>query len=134
VSHYAPQFDVRVDRERLLVDLRMAGFLTPEIAQQATDAVRAAVRSLGDDAGRHVTLYDATALTALQGITVEQVAAAFADPAIRSLWARRVAYCTPSALVRMQVARLRSAREDIGVFATRAEALAWLFEDAPAGG
>lgn len=136
MSRYAPQYDVRIDRAQRLVDVRMAGFLTPELAAEVTEALRAAVRSLGDDAGRHVTLYDATGLTALEGVTVEQVGAAFADPAVRSIWARRVAYCSPSALVRMQVARLRSARADIGVFETRAEALAWLLEDgtaAPSG-
>jgi len=125
---YNGKYDVRIDPERLLVDVRMIGFLTPGMAGEVTAALRDAVRSLDPDAGRHVTLYDATALTALEGITVEQVAAAFADPAIRSLWARRVAWCTPSALVRMQILRLRSARSDISVFGTRAEALGWLFE------
>ena len=120
-------FDIRIDRARLLVDVRLAGFLTPDSATKVIQALRDAVRSLGSDTGRHLTLYDATALKVAPGITVEQVAGAFADPAIRSLWARRVAYCTPSALVRMQIGRLRAARADIGVFATRAEALAWLF-------
>jgi hypothetical protein len=121
-------FSIHIDRAQLLVDMRLSGFFTPAVAQDATIALRNAVRSLGPAIGRHVTLYDATDLQVAPGVTIEQVQAGFADPAIRHLWARRVAYCTPSALSRMQAARLRTVRSDIGVFATRDEALAWLLE------
>lgn len=121
-------YSIDIDRAHLLVDMRLSGFFTPELAAEATEALRAAVRSLGPAIGRHVTLYDATDLKVSPGATIEQVQAGFADPAIRPLWARRVAYCTRSALGRMQAVRLRAARPDIGVFATREEALAWLLE------
>lgn len=121
-------FSIHIDRAHLLVDMRLSGFFTPEIAADATVALRNAVRSLGPAIGRHVTLYDATELKVSPAETIEQVRAGFADPAIRPLWARRVAYCTPSALSRMQAQRLRQSRPDIGVFATRGEALAWLLE------
>ncbi|MES2336761.1 MAG: hypothetical protein V4537_01540 [Pseudomonadota bacterium] len=123
-------YSIAIDRARLLVDMRLSGFFTPEIAADATQALRAAVRSLGADMGRHVTLYDATDLQVSPAETVAYIAASYAEPEIRPLWARRVAYCTPSALARMQVARLRSGRSDIAVHASREDALAWLLEDA----
>lgn len=126
-------FTIHIDRAHLLVDMRLSGFFTPEIAADATQALRTAVRSLGSAIGQHVTLYDATDLKVSPAETIAHVQSNWADPAIRSLWARRVAYCTPSALTRMQAMRLRRSRPDIGVFATREDALAWLLapSDAP---
>ena len=121
-------FSIDIDRVHLLVDMRLSGFFTPAIAQEATLALRAAVRSLGADVGRHVTLYDATDLQVSPAQTVEYIQASYAEPDIRPLWARRIAYCTPSALTRMQVMRLRQSRADIGVYTDRATALAWLLE------
>ena len=118
--------EIRIDRDRLFVDVRAAGFFTPDLAAAVTEEVRLAVRSLGPDAGQHVTLYDISGLKVSPGVTVEAMQSAWADPAIRPLWSRRVAYCTPSALARLQVARLREARADIGIFASRREAIDWL--------
>lgn len=120
-------FSIEIDRARLLVDMRMSGFFTLEIAHAATQAARDAVRSLGPLAGRHVTLYDASELQVCPPETIGYLQRGWADPSIRHLWARRVAYCTPSALSRMQANRLRHSRPDIGVFTARDEALAWLF-------
>jgi hypothetical protein len=121
-------FTISIDRARLLVDMRLSGFFTLEIAAQATQALRAAVRSLGPAMGHHVTLYDATDLLVSPAQTIEYIQSSYAEPEIRPLWARRVAYCTPSALTRMQAMRLRRSRADIGVFTTRDDALAWLLE------
>ena len=120
-------FTIEIDRARLLVEMRLSGFFTLEIAHAATGALRDAVRSLGPLAGRHVTLYDASALKVCPPDTVGYIQNSWADPSIRHLWARRVAYCTPSALTRMQAMRLRHSRPDLGVFASRDEALEWLF-------
>lgn len=124
-------YTIHIDRARLLVDMRLSGFFTQQIAIDATAALRAAVRSLGADTGRHVTLYDATDLKVSPAETVEYIKNSYTDPSIRSLWARRVAYCAPSTLARMQMTRLRGGRPDIAVFASRAEALDWLLSDAP---
>ncbi len=50
----------------------------------------------------------------------------FGNPAHRELWAKRVAFCTASALGRLQLQRTRDVREDIGIFEDRETALAWL--------
>ncbi len=124
-------YSIHIDRTRLLVDMRLSGFFTKEIAAEATTALRTAVRSLGADTGRHVTLYDATELKVSPAETVEYIKASYAEPSIRPLWARRVAYCAPSALARMQMTRLRGGRPDIAVFTTRADALDWLLSADP---
>ena len=102
--------EIRVDRERLLVDVALGGFFSPEEAMRATEAVRAAVRALGRDAGRHLTLYDVTEVDIAPGPTIDQLKAAYLDPSIRHLWARKVAYVSPSTLARMQLKRLREER------------------------
>lgn len=123
------QHSIEVDRERLLVDVRVRGFLMPEEAGWLGEEIRAAVLTLGEGVGRHVTLYDLTEMRVSPQATHNQTMAAFASPAVRPLWARRVAACSPSALHRMQVSRLRAVRPDLGVYATREEALAWLLEE-----
>ena len=95
-------FSIEIDRERLFVDMRLSGFFTEDVARAATEALRDAVRSLGPLIGRHVTLYDATALKVCPPETIAFLQHGWAEPSIRKLWARRVAYCTPSALTRMQ--------------------------------
>lgn len=79
--------------------------------------------------GKHLTLYDISDVKVAPGSTIETLQHAFGEPEARELWARRVAYCTSSALARMQVARLRTVRPDIGIFANRASALSWLLSD-----
>ena len=117
---------IQVDPVNTLVEARLSGFFDIAETQRVIDDVRAAVRGLGDRAGQHLSLYDVKNVEVAPGPTIELLQSAFADPAIRHLWARKVAFVTPSALGRMQLKRLREAREDIGVFASRAEALAWL--------
>lgn len=117
---------IAIDHARLLVEVRLAGFFNPLQAAHATDEVRAAIRTLGDRVGQHVTLYDASGIDVAPAATVELLKGAYADPAIRHLWARRVAYVSPSALMRIQLKRLRAARADIGIFAEREAALDYL--------
>ena len=121
-------FSIEIDRAKLLVDMRLRGFFTVDTAQVALQALRDAVRRLGPDVGRHLTLYDATEMKVSPGETVAFIQHGWADPASRHLWARRVAYCTPSALSRMQLMRLRHSRPDLGIFTSRTEALEWLLD------
>lgn len=58
--------------------------------------------------------------------TVEQLRATLANPAVRQLWARKLAIVTSTALGRLQAQRVREVRPDIGLFDTREAALAWL--------
>lgn len=117
---------IHIDHDRALVDVRVSGFHTRTEARAVTEDVRAAIRTLGDRIGQHVTLYDVTSVEIASGDTIEMLQSSWDEPEARRLWARKVAYCTPSALGRLQVARMKDARADIEVFANRADAIAWL--------
>lgn len=117
---------IHVDPARKLVDVRLRGFLTPEDASWIGEEVRAAIRTLGDEVGSHVTLYDVSEMQVAPGETIEMVQRTFAHPQVRLLWARKVAFVTESALGRMQLQRLQTARPDVELFADRESALAWL--------
>jgi len=118
--------EVSVDKPHKLVAVRLSGFFQPEDLPAIADDVHDAIRGLGDSAGQHLTLYDVTAAQISPGTTMAMLGAIFADPDTRGLWARKVAFVTPSALARMQAQRLREVRPDIGLFEDRAAALAWL--------
>lgn len=122
------QHSIEVDRERLLVDVRVRGFLPPEEAGWLGEEIRAAILTLGDAVGQHVTLYDVSEMPVAPQATLDQTIRTFGNPSVRPLWARKVAFCSPSALTRLQLGRLRSVRADFGIYATREDALAWLLE------
>lgn len=117
---------IHIDHERTLVDVRVSGFHTPEQARAVTEDVRAAIRTLGNRIGQHVTLYDVTSVGVAPGETIEMLQRSWDEPEAKRLWARKVAYCTPSALGRLQLGRMKEARADIEIFTGRAEAIAWL--------
>ena len=123
----AASHSIHVDHARKLIDVRLRGFLTPEDSGWVGEEVRAAIRTLGDDVGSHVTLYDVTEMQVAPGETIEAVQRSFAHPAVRPLWARKVAVVTGSVLGRMQMQRLRRARPDIELFDDREAAMDWLF-------
>lgn len=117
---------LEVDRERKLVILTMCGVISPEDAAWMAEELRAAVRTLGDAAGQHVTLYDFTEVPVVPQATLEQLRDTFRNPAIRHLWARKLAIVTGTTLGRMQAQRVKEVRADIELFEDRAAALAWL--------
>ncbi|MEN3747154.1 hypothetical protein TPR58_08240 [Sphingomonas sp. HF-S3] len=119
---------VQVDLDRLFVDVRLSGLVTPEDAGWIGEEVRAAIRSLGDKVGRHVTLYDASGVQVVPPATVELLKQTFDNPQVRALWARKVAFVTNTALARLQAQRLREVRPDLGLFDDRETAIAWLLE------
>ncbi|MDG2533194.1 STAS/SEC14 domain-containing protein [Sphingomonas sp. HITSZ_GF] len=123
VSH-----SIEVDLERKLLDLRIGGLVSPEDAAWIGEELRAAIRALGPDVGKHVTLYDASAVHVVPQETVELIKHTLDNPAVRQLWARKVAFVVHTALARLQVQRLREVRADIGVFDDRETAIAWLME------
>jgi hypothetical protein len=90
------------------------------------EEVRAAVRSLGDVVGQHVTLYDFSQVPVVPQATLEQLRETFRNEAIRHLWARKLAIVTTTALGRLQAQRVKEVRPDIELFDNREAALAWL--------
>ncbi|ODP37019.1 hypothetical protein [Sphingomonas turrisvirgatae] len=121
--------EIEIDRERKLVVVTVTGYFSVEAAHRATMETRIAIQSLGAGVGQHLTLYDLSAAAPAAADTADLIRMGFANPVYRKLWARKVAFCTPSSLLRRQVERIREVRDDIGVFDTRAAALAWLTAD-----
>lgn len=118
--------NVSVDRPHKLVTARLSGFFQPEDLPAVARDVHDAIRALGEGTGQHVTLYDVSDAQISPAATMDMLRKIFEDPATRDLWARKVAFVTPSALARMQAQRLREARSDIAIFEDRASALTWL--------
>ena len=118
---------VFLDREKLFLDVRLSGLVTPEDAGWIGEEVRAKLQELGPDIGKHVTLYDVSGVHVVPPATVELLKSTFANPAVRALWAKKVAFVVGTALARMQAQRLREVRPDIGVFDNRESAMAFLF-------
>lgn len=126
VSLPAVSHEVRLDRANLLAELKITGVVSPEDAAWMAEEFRAAVRSFGDQVGNHLSLYDFSAVPVVPVATVEQLRETLSNPAVRKLWARKLAIVTSTALGRMQAQRVREVRPDIQLFKTREEALAWL--------
>lgn len=118
--------NVTVDPARKLIILTMSGVISPEDGAWMGEEVRAAVRSLGDAAGQHVTLYDFSDVPVVPQATLEQLRETFRNEAIRHLWARKLAIVTGTALGRMQAQRVKEVRPDIELFEDRKAALDWL--------
>lgn len=117
-----------VDRERKLVMLTLLSMLSPEDASWAGEELRAAIQGFGADIGQHGTLYDMSAIPSVPTATVDMTQATLDNPAVRQMWARKVAFVVSTATARMQVKRIQQVRPDIGVFESRADAVAWLVE------
>ncbi|MBX3595628.1 hypothetical protein [Sphingomonas sp.] len=117
---------IEIDRVRNLVIVTPSGFFTPASLHHYTMETRRAIDTLGDAAGKHVTLYDFSAVIAAPPETIELLHVAFANPVYRRIRARKVAFVSPSALMTMQLQRVRTARPDITLFSARASALEWL--------
>lgn len=117
---------LEVDRPRKLVILEILTMLDPEDAAWVGEELREAVRSFGDEVGQHVTLYDGSAVPSLPTATIDLLQQTFDNPAVRAIWARKVAFVVKTATARMQVRRLQLVRPDFGLFEDREEAIAWL--------
>lgn len=111
-----------------LVEVKLNGYYSPDRAMRAMSALRRAIGALGERAGHHVTLYDVSTADVSPPETISLMQQAFAESLKMKVAAKRVAYWAPSALLRLQLKRLREGRGDIQVFADRDEALAWLLE------
>ena len=114
--------------DKRMVILTILSMLSPEDAAWVGEELRAGIQSFGADIGRHVTLYDASAVPSVPTATINLLQRTFDNQAVRALWARKVAFVVSSATARMQVKRLQQVRPDIGVFDDRDSAIAWLVE------
>ncbi len=126
--HAAPTHRVEIDRERKLAILTMLAMLGPEDASWAGEELRAAIQTFGPDIGQHVTLYDLSAVPSMPTATIDQTLQTLDHPAVREIWARKIAFVVTTATARMQARRLQQVRKDIGVFDSREAAIAWLME------
>lgn len=116
------QHAISVDPKRLLVTLRLAGFMTVEDVQRIAAEEQAAVRSLGVPSGVHNFLIDARALETQAAEIV-----AFVQTTTDSvpLKPRRLAILARYGLNKIQARRMIGDRE-IGLFDDDEEALAYL--------
>lgn len=120
---------VVVDRSHAVVSLTAHGYFGEAALRAAATDLHRAIRSLGDYAGKHVTLYDMLGLTVVPPAVLDGFARYFTDPAMAALWARRVAMVTRSPLVSLQMERVASLRPTMRLFADRPRAMAWLLAD-----
>lgn len=126
--HLSPTHRIEVDRQRKLLIVEVSAVLSPEDAGWVGEELRAAIRTFGDEIGQHVTLYDVSRAPVVPAATIDHVQQTFDHPAVRALWARKVAFVTTTATGRMQAKRLQKVRPDFGIFAQRHAAIAWLME------
>lgn len=117
---------VTIDPAKKLIVLTMSGVISPEDGAWMAEEVRSAVRSLGDGVGQHVTLYDFSDVPVVPQATLEQLRETFRNPAVKPLWARKLAIVTSTALGKLQAQRVKEVRPDIELFEDRQAALVWL--------
>jgi hypothetical protein len=115
-----------VNRTHGLVSLTAGGFIDETELAEAARKLHAAIRSLGPQAGHHVTLYDLSDLHVVSNAVFEKFGRYFDNPAYRAIWARRAALVTCSPMVTFQMGAVRGAKVKLNVFTDRAEAMAWL--------
>ncbi len=120
---------VVVERSHGVVSLIAEGYFDETGLTAAAADLHRAIRSLGARAGRHVTMYDLTALNVVTPAVLDAFARYFSDPRIAPLWARRVALVTRSLLVTQQMERVRQVKDTLRIFNDRRAAMAWLLAD-----
>jgi hypothetical protein len=123
---YSVSHSVEVDPARKLVMLTMSGLVSPEDGAWIAEDFRAAIWTLGEDVGDHLSLYDFSGVPVVPAATLEQLREMLTNPEVRKLWARKLAIVTSTALGRLQAQRVKDVRPDIGLFDTREDALEWL--------
>ena len=115
-------YSIASDSGRKLVTIKIIGMLTPEQVKTLYAEEHEAIRRMGCRLGEHYALVDLTECN----LQLQDVATAFQKEMNGSARAKRLALYTGSSLSRMQVRRITK-REDAQIFATREEAIAWLF-------
>lgn len=116
------QYAITVDPARLLVTLRLAGFLTPDDVRRIAAEEQAAVKTLGVPSGTHRFLIDSRALDAQAADVIELVQQTTDTIPLKPA---RLAILARYGLNRMQTRRMIGER-GIGLFDEEDAALAWL--------
>lgn len=119
-------FDIVVDPTIGLIRITMAGFYEADDIAAFVAARHAAHARLGWPDHRHMTLNDVRAMKIQDRSIVQAFQEMLSDPAYRS---RRLAFVADANLVRGQLLRAIAGRDDVGCFATIAEAESWLFAE-----
>lgn len=118
-------YTIALDQERALIKVRLFGFWTPTTFANYRHEILALTGTLGDVPGGHATLCDISGALIQPKEIIDGFQKLIGGAPIKS---RRIAIHTNSPLSRMQGRRITSTSATLGVFATEAEALAWLFE------
>ncbi len=116
------QHTIAVDPARLLVTLRLAGFMTPDDVQRIAAEEQVAVQGLNVPSGTHLFLIDARALE-IQAAEVVALVQHTTDTI--PIKPRRLAIVARYGLNKMQVRRMIGERE-IGLFDNEEDAVAYL--------
>ena len=115
------------DPVRKLITIRIVGMITAEQVEQLYRDEYGAIDAMACRLGDHLALVDLTEC----GLQLQDVVGAFERQIGSARKARRLAIFTGGSVSRMQARRIMR-RDDAALFATRAEAEAWLFGDAAA--
>lgn len=128
-SPYAVDFTIDIERESRLITIRLTGVPSPEDVGWIAEEVRAAILTLGPDAGGHRALYDARGVHVLPQATADFVLKNFADTE-RTHGAHRLAFVGSTMLTRLQIRRIVEVRPGAMLFDDVEAARAWLLGSA----
>lgn len=117
---------VSISRCNGIVNLRLQGWFDRADADRAAADLHTAIRLLGRGPRGHCTLYDMRGLAVASSDTLAYFQTFFVDPRYASIWVRKVALVSGSALLRLQLQRIQAIRNSIAVFEDRGDAVAWL--------
>jgi len=116
---------VTSDRSRKLVIAEMSGFLDPADVVQFNADKEAAVSAMGMGSGEYVMLINTEGCV----IQSQEVVAAFTRIVLDTRFkSKRLAVVRHDSLTRLQTRRILSVRDDAEIFASVAQAEAWLFD------
>lgn len=121
-----PNFQIVTSRAFLRVSVVMRGFWQRETFEAFAQDIALAVGSLNDVGGQHTMLCDATGCGVAAGDVISALFDGLAGGQLCPVRARKIAIVAGSPLSRLQVDRLRAARDGLDVFDNRSDADAWL--------
>ncbi|OYY71164.1 hypothetical protein [Sphingomonas sp. 28-63-12] len=121
--------NIVVDHQRDLVFARVSGFLDAAMIAALIAEVRVVGQRLRHGANGYDLLCDLSETKVAATVAADSFSGLLNDRSTQHLWADRVAYFTPSTLLRLQIERAAVSRADIAVFAERRSAISWLQEE-----
>ncbi len=121
--------NVIISRDKLTIFMRVSGFLDAAAVDEIAAEMRQAALTLGDAIGQHDFLFDLSGTNVAAQSAIDTLCRLLCDPQWQSRRARRIAFFTPSALLRLQLQRVCAARTGIAAFEDRKSAHDWLMQD-----